>query len=363
MRASGLALAGLILLAALWGCASDEGPREVLLDTPALHVSNGFQLVEAGKLGDAQREFEAALVTNKEYPAAYVGLSLVASRQGRVDEARGLLVKAEGLSHEDWDLAQVQIGRMELLMADTPPDWLTQVEIAYTRATSLAPRATKAAYVLAQAYLQALEFERARNRFAQVAEQGDSYAYLAREGVSLCQRVLDAEPRTELAKRTALIRSINRAQMAELLVAEIDYPWPPAPLNLLANDLHPQLPQIEAINRVLAAKFQGLPLHAGGAFLPTKPVRRQELAQAALGVVTLVSGRPNPRPSPFPPDISDLPPEEQWQDIISLALDLGLMEPTAPGRFDPWSPVSGSIALSAIKKAERLGHRFKEGKP
>ncbi len=354
-------LAGVLIIAlATAGCAAREGPRQVLLDTPAQHVSNGMQLVDAGKLADAGREFEAAQALNPNYAGAYVGQSIVAARNGKFDQARRLLKRAAELAKEDWERAQLEVAVMELNMAETEPGWLYRVEAAYARATSIAPLATRATYILALSYLKALRFDLARVRFAQVAAGDDSQAFLARAGVELCDKVLEAAPRTELGRRTALIRIINRAEMAAALVAEIDLDWPPPPEKPLAADIRPDLPQAKAINIVIASKLPGFPLQGGAQFIPPMYVKRQDLALVAMGVVQALSGRKNLLSGSTAVGLKDLPENEEYALAISRALDWQLMERISWTRFDPQAPVSGADALVVLRRAERLGKKLRE---
>jgi hypothetical protein len=223
--------------------------------------------------------------------------------------------------------------------------------------------ASKATYILALAYLQALEFEKAQTRFEQVAARGDSYTYLAQEGISLCQRVIEASPRTELGKQAALIREITRGELAALIVAELDLPWPEPPQRHLAKDLPPDQSQAEAINRLLAAQIPDLLSPVSDQFLSFTLVRRQDLALASVALVGAVSGRPIPRPNPFPPDVYDLPREKRFRAAVELAMEWGLMKTKALHLFDPWGSVSGSKALAVIRRAEKLGLKIKEQQP
>lgn len=363
MPAARAAIIWLFALFLLAGCAVEEGPRDILLDTPAQHVASGLRLLEASKVDDAGREFKAALFLNDSYAGAYVGLSLVAVREGRLAEAWEFLEKARALAKERWELDQVETARMEILMAEAQEGWLAKVEESYIRATSQNLTAPQATYLLALAYFQAYQFEQAKVRFQQVAAQGGSYAFLAREGVRLCEQVIEAAPRTAVGRQAALVRSMTRAELAELIIAEIDLPWPEPPEKPLAQDLPPALSQARVINQLLAANIPGLLPPEGKLFMPMNKAKRQDLAQAAVALVAAISGRPTPRPYPFPPDVTDLPRPDDLRQAVELALEWDLMENKAPRRFDPWGPVSGPTALVVLRRAERMGLKFKEGQP
>lgn len=350
----------LMAVLAVSGCATREGPRQVLLNTPAQHVSSGLQLLDAGRLTDAGREFEAATVLDGKYAGGYIGLAIVEARKGQFEKATRLIHRAASFAGQRWERAQLEVANMELFMAEAKPGWLERVEAAYARATSIAPLATRATYTLALSYLKALRFDLARVRFDQLAAGDDSLAFLARAGVELCDKVLEADPRTELGKRTALIRLINRAELAALLVAEVDLPWPPPDKPLQATDVRPDLPQAEAIHRVIASKIKGFPLQGGGQFVAPLTVKRQDLAMVALGVVEKISGRQNLLGAYEAVGVEDLPKNENYALAISRCLDWRLMDRIHWSRFDPRAPVSGADALLVLKRAERYGRQLKD---
>lgn len=352
----GLTLAA-ILACLLIGCARQTGPRAVLLNTPAQLVSNGFALLDADKLDDAEREFTAASFARPDYAAATAGLALVQARRGDYAKARSLLEQAHGQAKENWEFAEVETARMEAAIQEARPDWLATVEAAYSRAVGYMPAYDRAIYVLATAYLKKYLFQEALLRFEQVASHGGTRAYLARDGAQLCRDIIEAAPRTEVGRSSCLIPDINRAELAALIVAETAYPWPPPGDRTQARDVEPIMPQFQAVNSIIISGFKGLGLIREQLFMPDKSIRRQDMAFTAVNLVAFISGVPNPKPSPFPPELSDLPREERLRTAVSLALDMRLMKKRSLTLFDSWGPVSGSAALLILRKAEKMGRK------
>jgi tetratricopeptide (TPR) repeat protein len=93
-----MALLGMLFVTA---CGPDTIFVRPGLDTPAQHVANGNNLLERGKLDAAQREFQRASELDSNYVTAYIGLAIVACHQGRAEEGRSLLQKAERLAKSE----------------------------------------------------------------------------------------------------------------------------------------------------------------------------------------------------------------------------------------------------------------------
>ncbi len=80
-----------------------QNPPAGTPDETSLTRIRGFELLNAGKLRDAQRDFEVALARNPEDADATGGLGLVRLREGRYGEARSLLERAIRLAPERRD--------------------------------------------------------------------------------------------------------------------------------------------------------------------------------------------------------------------------------------------------------------------
>ena len=101
-----LVLLGLIIL----GCGPDTIFLRPGLDTPSVHVANGNNLLERGKVDDALREFQRAKVLDPKYAPAYVGLGIVLGQKGRIDDGFKTLDLASKLADNEKDRTAVQQG-------------------------------------------------------------------------------------------------------------------------------------------------------------------------------------------------------------------------------------------------------------
>ena len=142
-----------ILACLLVGCARQSGPRAVLLNTPAQLASNGFALLDADKLDDAEREFKAASFVRTDYAAATVGLAVVQAR-GATTPSQKAPGRGPGPSQGELGVRRGGNRPQELAVQEARPDWLATVETAYSRAVGYMPGYDRATFVLASAYLK-----------------------------------------------------------------------------------------------------------------------------------------------------------------------------------------------------------------
>lgn len=87
-----------IIVFALIGC----GPHTIFvrpgLDTPAQHVTNGYQLLELEKWDDACREFQRARDLDPNCTEAFVGLAVAYGGKGDLDHGFELLGQARRMA-------------------------------------------------------------------------------------------------------------------------------------------------------------------------------------------------------------------------------------------------------------------------
>ena len=90
------------------------GPKTIYvrpnLDTPQRHVTNGWALLDQGKIQHALREFQYANELDPQDVAALVGTAVTLGHKGEFDQAFTLLEKAEGICTRAEDKVLVQNG-------------------------------------------------------------------------------------------------------------------------------------------------------------------------------------------------------------------------------------------------------------
>lgn len=96
------------------GCGPDTIFLRPGLDTPSVHVANGNNLLERGKVDDAFREFQRAKVLDPSYTPAYVGLGIVLGEKGQIDDGLKTLDMASEMADNDKDRTAVEQGYLRL---------------------------------------------------------------------------------------------------------------------------------------------------------------------------------------------------------------------------------------------------------
>lgn len=94
----------------IFGCGPDTIFLRPGLDTPSVHVANGNNLLERGKVDDAYREFQRAKALDPSYTPAYIGLGIVLGQKGRIDDGLKALDKASDMVDNDKDRTAVEQG-------------------------------------------------------------------------------------------------------------------------------------------------------------------------------------------------------------------------------------------------------------
>jgi tetratricopeptide (TPR) repeat protein len=98
----------------LAGCGPDTILVRPGLDTPSLHVSNGYQLLERGKVDDAYREFERARELDPRCVKAYVGMGVALGKKGDIDAGMKTMAVAEAMAGNIREHEAVQKGYSQL---------------------------------------------------------------------------------------------------------------------------------------------------------------------------------------------------------------------------------------------------------
>ena len=98
----------------MFGCGPDTIFLRPGLDTPSVHVANGNNLLERGKVDDAYREFQRAKVLDPSYAPAYIGLGIVLGEKGHIDDGLKTLDIASEMADNDKDRTAVKQGYLRL---------------------------------------------------------------------------------------------------------------------------------------------------------------------------------------------------------------------------------------------------------
>jgi len=103
-----------LILVVIAGCGPDTIFVRPGLDTPAQHVSNGYQLLERGKVDDACREFIRARELDPKFIRAYIGLGIALGHKGDFGAGMQTMEQARQMAGSDSDLEAVKKGYAQL---------------------------------------------------------------------------------------------------------------------------------------------------------------------------------------------------------------------------------------------------------
>jgi tetratricopeptide (TPR) repeat protein len=215
------ALRGMLLLLLLSGCASTQPLPESILDTPALHVSNGFKLIKMGRYDDAEREFEKALRHAPGDSAAFEGIGLVKGYKGDFGPAFEFMDKARSLARGKEEELAVYVGWIRLHTMKRGEGWLDEAKRAYSSACSLQENDPDTYYFMGLAYKHAYRFVEAKRVFEKVLVINTSHAEEAEGELRIIEKIEEGKPVSAFGKQVAVQERITRAETAALLMHEL----------------------------------------------------------------------------------------------------------------------------------------------
>jgi tetratricopeptide (TPR) repeat protein len=201
VRAEKVLLKALILVCCMGLFLGGCGPRsglypESTLGTPEHHVYNGFALFRMERPGDAQREFEQALMLDPKCSGAYMGIAWVEGQKGDFSSAFASMTHAKEVAEKNEEKALVEVGFMGLYTMQKGPGWVQRVEQSFTSAFALAEDLPEAYFQLGIAYKQADRFAEAERAFKRVIWIHGSLVSEAKEELESVREILRAGPRS-----------------------------------------------------------------------------------------------------------------------------------------------------------------------
>jgi len=280
-------------------------------------VDAARKAAEAGRLPEAHTMYERTIAASPDSPFLYRELAIVEKREGNLPAA---------LTHAQ-------------------------------KAAELNPTEPRNFTTIGEIYEAQSEFGKALDAY--------NAAYALEPGEALESKIDDLRSRAAFAAMPAEYRSIEtaptvtRAQLAALLGVRLDALLKRARGSnaIVITDTRGSWAAPWILQTARAGIMEVYPNHT---FQPNAVVRRGELAQAASQTLSLIAAT-NPRLAAslrnargrFP----DVPPGHLSYHAASVAVETGVMAPTADGSFQLSRPVTGPEAVAAVNKlAELSGH-------
>lgn len=371
-------LTGIVVtLSALFaGCGPKQLPPESPLDTPEAHYRTGLERFERGDVWIAEAEFERARNLDPDFPGTFVGSALIAMSREDFWQAYQDLERA---IHKDKSFVDAYVVRGRVAAAEgvnkeiSVEAWLPVALKAFDRAAQLNPQRADIYFHRGRTLLKANQLESARLSFTEVIKL--NRGPLVEEALGEVERIQTIErasPGSKLGMKIALVDEITRAELAVLLLEELQLAmlmkqkvrastetvFAPPGQETIAN-VHPvdavsswARPWIEEVLTLGVPGFELMPDHT---FRPDEPVTRANYAQVTAGILELITGDPElatmyvGSASTFP----DVRSDSYAFNAIALNVDRGIISvDKVSGRFRPNDTVSGAEALLIVRELQ-----------
>lgn len=381
-----------LLLFVAAGCAPKAIKCDSPEDNPKHHYLSGMNLLEKGKLEDANDKFKRAVYCEDGYGPGYAGMALVSAmkakdgkegyRQVDVDKAHENLKLAFKNAAGPEDEFQAYTASMRVYTALKSKKWLDQVESDYKDAMKLKVDENKllyydgregAHYFMGIAYLEGREFQKARDRFSDVlgSKREGKWHEPADKGWKRVDKIVRAMAgRTvgDVGKEIAIKESVKKGDMVALLVDELMLDKLFAgriPVKSQVDKMKADFIPADVVNHqfkeeVLTAMKWGVrgiepeydPVTKANLFMPDKPVTRKEMALVLEDVLLkltlddkIATAFFGQEKSPFP----DVPASAAWYNAVMNMTTRNIMEAELSGEFRPNDNVDGAEAILAIR--------------
>ncbi|MFW5487050.1 MAG: hypothetical protein ACNI3A_01260 [Desulfovibrio sp.] len=371
-----------LLLAA---CAKKTRQASGIMDSPEHHYEVGQRALDDNNLQQAAEEFQLALELDPGFGPALAGKGLVSVMQGG-DFDDGLSLVKNGLHKADGTQQKLAALTAEIRLYT---EGLKRGEVSEYKALTEAKNAYRAgihsdkgnlalSYYMGEAYLQALDFESAEKMFAAVkySQRMEKAGIRFREKTDarweLLQKAKRAAPNSIVGKKIVLVDELSRADMAGLLVEELNvarffgrtqtpeastFQAPPSNQIVRKADTAPtdteHHPLKADIDQVIEFGVQGLQQNPDGSFTPDMPLTKAEIAMIFQDIILRATGKDMlatefiGQKSPF----ADVRNDQPYFNAVMVCTTRGLLEADKrSGLFKPGASVPGVDALLYIKE-------------
>lgn len=380
------------VLVALSGCSGHQVRSLSPEDNPEHHYLGGMNALENGSVAVAAEKFERAVALDERFSKGYAGLAIVAAEKTKAQADAKLKLKEAEKAFAQLSLAQKYAEkpdeefdyytakvRVHTLVKDK--DWLQEAESAYRSAAELKldERALTyyqggeaLPYYMGLAYLDGLEFQKSRDRFADVlnARREGKWHEKADRAWKKTDRIVRAMAGITVGyvgKKIAAQDAVTRADLAALLIDELKIDKLFAGRIPVASQL-PKMPDYVPVDMVnhpfreevltmMKWKVRGMEPKVDEAtrapmFKPADSVTRGEMAFILEDVLIKLTGDDKLATAYFGADKSPFPDVRSTSPFYNAVINMttrGIMEGELSGEFRLNDAVDGAEALLAIR--------------
>ncbi|MCX7966122.1 MAG: S-layer homology domain-containing protein [Syntrophorhabdaceae bacterium] len=371
-------------------------------DNPQHHYVRGMEAIEQGRLDVAKEKFERTLYCDETFYPAYGGLAIISAYKvvqqkdpgySAVDRKRAIDYvenkSAKAITEEDKFDHFISVIRVDTIMDGT--DWLDKAESAYRMAKDLKVDERKLYYYqgvealdyfMGLAYVEAMEFQKAREKFAAVlnAKREGKWHEKADKAWKKMDKIVQAMAGItvgNVGKKIAIKDSITRADLAALLVDELKIDKLFAgriPVQSQLDRMKPEFTPADMMNHpfrdeiqtVMKWKVRGLePKYdettKAYLFKPLEVVKRGEMAFILEDVLIKLTGDEKIATAYFGQERSPFPDIRSTSPIFNAVMNMttrGIMVGELSGEFRPDDPVTGADALLALRMLKQRMNIF-----
>ncbi len=361
-----------LFMTLFFSCGPKPLPPASVLDTPTNHFNQGIRELDRGNLTEAETEFNKSIQLDPDYAEGYSGLGLVWANRNDFKKARDFADKGLDKNKNSLD-AHIIKGRI-ITMERKGDDWVKDAVKEFDKASEINPNSDKPLYYKGITYEQAYMFRESENVFSQVVSMKGDYAKAANEEWALVQKIVRAAPGTQVGAKIALIKEIDRADLAVLFMEELKLleiiekkrpkqydtsfqaPDDPTKMETSQTTQMAEATDIEGhwaknwIKDIIQAK--GMDVYPDHTFRPDEKITRSNFAMMIQNILIMATGDESlatkyiGTQSRFP----DVNASHFAYNAVCLAVDRGIMQADKmTGAFEMNKTVSGADALLIIR--------------
>lgn len=383
----------LTLFSVITGCATPAPRCSSPEDNPRHHYLRAMEALEAFKVDLAFEKFDRVLYCDKQFSAAYSGRAVArALKSGlqpdmsfkaiEIDRVLEDLEKGRKAAETDNDRFEYGVAVIRVNRLIKGNNWLGEAESAYRetmnqkvdeRLLDYYQGQEAATYFMALAYLEAYEFRKAEDKLREaLAARKDGKwnepADLAWKQTSKIVRAMGGVTVGDVGKKIAVKKSVNRGDLAALLIDELKLEKLFAgriPLKSQIDKMQAEFTPADIVNHhfkdevmtILKWKVRGLEpkfddVTRSYLFKPGDMVLRGEMAFTLEDILIKLTGDEKLATAFFGQDHSPFPDVKSTSPFYNAVLNMttrNIMEGELSGEFRISEPVDGAEAILAVR--------------